>query len=64
MGSYNLYVKDDDIKSLNMAIMPSDFHEKISKYFEKNKSRKLAVPFEQFYYCMKFVLIKPPSLKD
>jgi hypothetical protein len=26
LGEFNLYVKDDDIKSLNLAIMPSDFH--------------------------------------
>jgi exonuclease III len=33
VGDFNLCVREEDIKSLNMAIMPSDFHDKISSYF-------------------------------
>ena len=61
MGEYNLCIKDDDYRSLNMAIMPSDFHANISRYYEQSKDSRVMVPYEQFYYCIKFVLIKPEN---
>ncbi len=57
-------MRDEDIKSLNLAIMPSEFHSKISKYFEKSKEGKEGLPYEQFYYCMKFVLIRPENNEE
>lgn len=37
LAEFNLCVKDEDSKSLSLAIMPTEFQDKISKYFEDLK---------------------------
>lgn len=45
-GDFSLFVKDDESKSLSLAIMPTNFRSKISSYFENNiKEKKEQTPF-------------------